>query len=80
MLVPLSVTVDELTHMIRGVDNRVVQVSLIDMFQKKDWKQERALTFRYLLRDPEKTMTKKEAQVISDQVITVIQKAGASVR
>ena len=80
MLVPLSLTVDELTHMISNVDDQVVGVQLVDMFQKKEWKDQRSLTMRYTMRDATKTMTKSEVDAIHAQIIKTVETAGAIVR
>ena len=80
MLVPLSLTVDELQHMITNVDDLVISVELVDMFQKKEWKDQRSLTMRYTMRDATKTMTKAEVDVIHAKIIKTVETAGATVR
>ncbi len=50
------------------------------MFQKKEWKDERALTFRYQLRAADKTMTKEVADAIDKKVHHAIMQAGATIR
>lgn len=80
VLVPLSLTVDELTRIIQASDNRVVAVTLVDMFQKKEWKDERSLTMRYTMRDATKTMTKSEADTIHAVIIKAVLRAGVTVR
>jgi phenylalanyl-tRNA synthetase beta chain len=80
MMVPLSISVQELTNIIAYVDDTIHSVILVDMFQKKEWKQERALTFRYIMRLPDKTMTKEEADAISARVHQAVQNAGVTIR
>jgi len=80
MLVPLSLTVDELSHMMSNVDEQVVAVELVDMFQKKEWKDQRSLTMRYTMRDATKTMTKAEVDAIHTKIIKTVEAAGATVR
>ena len=80
LIVPLSLSVQELTRIIAGFNEQIRSVVLIDMFQKKEWKQERALTFRYLIRSADKTLTKSEADAISKKVSSAVQHAGATVR
>ncbi len=79
-LAPLSVTVAQLSELIQGVDERIVSVQLVDMFAKKEWKGQRALTFRYTIQDASKTLTKGQADTISAGVYAVLEKAGAQIR
>lgn len=80
ILAPLSLSVEELTRLIMGVDNHIRSAALIDMFQKKEWHDQRALTFRYIMRDTNKTMTKEQADVIDKKVREIITHAGAVIR
>jgi phenylalanyl-tRNA synthetase beta chain len=80
VLVPLSLTVDELIHMILNVNNKLTKVELVDMFQKKEWKDQRSLTMRYTMRDETKTMTKAEVDVIHAKIVKTVEAAGATVR
>ncbi len=80
VLVPLSLTVAHIQQFICDTSDTIKTVELVDMFQKKEWKSERALTFRYRLQDKTKTMTKAEAEKISAQVIKEIESAGGSIR
>jgi len=80
LLAPLSITVAQMSSLIDSVDERISSVQLVDMFQKKEWKQERAVTFRYTIQDASKTLTKAEADTISARVHTVLEKAGVQIR
>lgn len=80
MMVPLSLSVEELTRIIMHADNHIHAVTLIDMFQKKEWKDERALTFRYIIRAADRTMTKDEADAIDKKLHERITQAGATLR
>ena len=80
MLVPLSKTVAELSHLIADADKHIVSVELIDFFQKNDWKDKKSLTFHYIIRNPHKTFTKKEIDNIVNTVIKIVQNAGATIR
>lgn len=80
MLVPLSVSVDSLRNTIAGVDELIEDVFLVDMFRKKEWKDQRSLTFRYVMRDSQKTMTKAEADTIESRVARVVHKLGVTIR
>ncbi len=80
MLVPLSLTVQELTHIIKNVTDHIVQVQLLDLFQKKEWKDHRSLTLRYMMRDAKKTMTKTEVDRIHAHVTKAVESAGVTIR
>lgn len=80
MLAPLALTVAELTDMIMAVDGRIREVRLVDMFQKKEWQQERALTLSFLMRDNQGTMVKQQADEINEKVVAAVAAAGATIR
>lgn len=80
LLVPLHVIVDELVLLIKQADTYVISVDLIDFFEKEEWKDKRSVTFRFEMRDPEKTLTKKEADAVWDKIVVQLHKCGAIVR
>jgi phenylalanyl-tRNA synthetase beta chain len=80
MMVPLSITVAELTALIAKADKHIVSVSLVDFFTKKEWKDQKAITLRYNMQDKDATLTGAQADQISAQVIARVTKAGATVR
>lgn len=80
IMAPLSLTVEELTRLIMSIDDHIRSATLIDMFQKKEWHDQRALTFRYVMRDADKTMTKEQADSIDKKVYEIITQAGATIR
>ena len=76
MFVPAEVTVAQLEGTIRNVDPRIVEVALIDMFEK----QRKALTFRYIIQDQAKTLEKDEIEAISNKVQSAVKKLGVEIR
>lgn len=81
MIVSNAISVEEITMLIRYIDpTTICSVLLIDMFQKKQWDQERALTFRYTLRSKDKTMTKNEIDTISKKVEQALVQQGVTIR
>ncbi|MBN1549393.1 phenylalanine--tRNA ligase subunit beta [Candidatus Babeliales bacterium] len=80
MLVPLQVTVDKLQAVIHGVDGRIVRVQLIDFFEKKEWKDKRSLTFRYVVQDHHATLDKGAIDTIVSSVEHAVAKQGVEVR
>ncbi len=76
MFVPSEVTVAELEETIKKVDARIVEVALIDMFEK----QQKALTFRYIIQDSTKTLEKDEIESISNSVAAAVKRLGVQIR
>ncbi|MDP3889483.1 MAG: phenylalanine--tRNA ligase subunit beta [bacterium] len=80
MLIPLRYSVDEITRLISNSDKRIVRVELVDFFQKKEWQDQKSLTFRFVLRDPEKTLTKEDVDHVCTTIHAELQKRGATIR
>ncbi len=80
MLAPLTLTVAYLQDFIKTIDPRIYSVQLIDLFNKKEWENERSLTFRYFMRDEHKTLTKSEGDEIHARVVAALQTSGATIR
>lgn len=71
LMVPLKVTAAELMHAIKSASEKIVAVELVDFFEKEEWIDQRALTFRYTMSDSAKTLEKKDI----DSVVKLVQKA-----
>lgn len=69
LLVPLSMTVATLKDMIQAADKRIATVEIQDFFEKAEWQTHRSVTFRYTLRDYQKTMTKQESDLVHDALV-----------
>lgn len=80
MLVPLPITVEKLSAAISKVDARITSVTLVDFFEKEEWKDQRSLTFRYFITDQEKTLEKDEIDAVSRAVVQAVQTLGVQVR
>ena len=80
LLVPLSLEASRVQSEIAHADERIVAVSLVDFFEKAEWADKRSLTFRYVMQDPEKTLTKEEADAIEQRVVVKLVVLGATVR
>ncbi len=80
MLIPIEHAVGVVDKAIRMIDKRIYDVDLRDMFTKDGWGDKRSLTFRFYMRDLEKTLTKYEADAINKQVIESMKKFGAEIR
>lgn len=80
MLIPANYTAQELMQKIKAIDSKISQVTLVDFFEKEEWHAMRSLTFRFVLTDPEKTLTKEEADVLWDSAAAMLKGMGATIR
>ncbi|MGB8467533.1 MAG: phenylalanine--tRNA ligase subunit beta [Candidatus Babeliales bacterium] len=69
MLVPLAVTVAQLETFICTLDTRIVDVSLIDFFEKQEWHDVRSITLRCALQDNARTLEKAAVDALYGIVI-----------
>jgi phenylalanyl-tRNA synthetase beta chain len=79
-LFPSDVPVARVEEAIAMVDARIINVYLMDCFEKPEWKHQRSLTFHYVINDKEKTFTKEEIDDIVNQVNSTVQKLGGVIR
>lgn len=80
MLVPIEVTVESMVNLIGGVNKHIESVFLIDLFEKKEWPDQKAMTLRYIMRDPHHTLTGEQADKISDAIQKAVKTRGAAIR
>lgn len=71
LMVPLKVSAHELIGAIKSASEKIVAVEMVDFFEKEEWVDRRALTFRYRMSDSAKTLEKKDI----DGVVDLVQKA-----
>lgn len=75
-----GVTVDQMKQYISSADARIVSVQLIDFFEKQEWATQRSVSLRYTIRDDTKTLTKQEADGVSDAVVQQLVSHGGTIR
>lgn len=80
MLVKDSLTVEQIIRLIEKADPRIIAVELRDMFKKPEWHDQRSLTFRFVVSDHEKTLSKEETEEIGNRAIAELIKHGAIIR
>ncbi|MFA6065619.1 MAG: phenylalanine--tRNA ligase subunit beta [Candidatus Babeliaceae bacterium] len=80
MLIDSSVTVSDIEMCIAHVDSRIKDIILLDFFEKKEWGTQRSVTFRYVVQDDHKTMTKEEIDIIMHDVASAVKALGAQIR
>jgi len=80
MFVSLSVTVAQVTDLIKSSSEKIKMAYLVDFFQKDDWKDKKSLTFRFIMQDYNKTLEKDEVDLIYNLVVSALQNVGADIR
>lgn len=80
MMVPCSVTVDDvLTAVQRNVPG-IKRLYLVDTFYKPEWQDKKSLTIRCLFQDEHKTFTGQEVDALCAQAVQALTALGAEVR
>lgn len=80
MLVPLVITVDQLLDAVRKSDVHIIDVMLIDVFEKAEWGNQRSITLKFIISDPEKILSKEETETIWEKVAYNLKSVGAQIR
>lgn len=80
MLVSTAITVDQVLHAIKSADIHIVKVELLDVFHKAEWKDQKSIACKFIISDPEKSLSKQETEAIWQQVANTLKKLGAHIR
>lgn len=80
MLISTAYKTAHVEEIIRTIDTRIIEVTLIDFFEKPEWNNQKSMTYRFVISDPHKTLTKPEADEIWDRVAQALIKEGAVIR
>jgi phenylalanyl-tRNA synthetase beta chain len=80
LIISVDQTADAIIDLISQIDPKIISVSLIDFFEKSEWPDKRSMTFRFVISDKEKTLTKEEADAIWDNVAASLKQIGATIR
>jgi phenylalanyl-tRNA synthetase beta chain len=78
--VPLNIQTKKLEDILWNIDPLVKHVSLFDFFEKDDWKDKRALSFRVRVGSGNKTLEKEEIENVRMRAVEQIEKTGAVLR
>ena len=79
-MIPVSVTVQSLYDAMKKIDEKIIDIQLLDFFEKPEWKDQKSLTFRITMVDPHATMTTAHADAIMAAVTSYLQTQGATIR
>jgi len=80
LFVPFAVTSDKLYHAIKNAHKNVIEVKIIDFFEKPEWQDHRAVTVRYTMSDQQKTMTKSDIDEIVASVAAALKEYNVEIR
>jgi phenylalanyl-tRNA synthetase beta subunit len=80
LMVPLTLTVAGITERFAVVSPLIQKIELLDFFEKKEWADQRSLTFRLWLSHQEKTLEKHEIDAVWKQVVVTASSIGAQLR
>jgi phenylalanyl-tRNA synthetase beta chain len=79
LFVPVTLTFELLQKNVKKADPLITNVKLLDFFEKEE-ASERAITLRYTISNPDKTMTKQELAEIMQNVEQAMVNSGAKIR
>lgn len=79
-LIALTATIKNLEKEIAALDSHITQVNLVDHFQKSEWQDQKSITLRITMQDPNATLESSQADAIMKKVTTHLDKQGAVIR
>lgn len=80
LLVDYQLPAVDFLKVIEKASKLIKDVHLIDFFEKEEWKTKKSLTFRFILSDEHKTLTKEDIDKAYSSVKKAVEKLGAEVR
>ncbi len=80
MLAPLEVSLEHVVALVRSVDERIQDVTLLDFFHKDEWKDKKSLTIRFIIQDESRTLTGDDADSVCQQVNKKLENFGVAIR
>lgn len=80
LMTPLSLTVAQIQERFAQASRLIQKVELLDFFEKKEWAEQRSLTFRLWLSHPDKTLEKNEIDAVWENIVGMATDLGATLR
>ncbi len=80
LFVPFAVSSDKLCAAIKQAHKNIIDVVIVDFFEKPEWQNHRAVTVRYTMSDPKKTMTKSDLDTIVASVANALKEYHVEIR
>lgn len=80
MLIDADKTADMVAATIKKVDDLIINVELVDFFEKESWGDKRSLTMRYTISDFTQTLSKEVIDTITQKTQQAIMNLGGEIR
>ena len=80
MLIPVELTVAQLKTLISNSDTRIFNITLIDLFAKKEWQDQRSLTLRIFANDQQQTLSKEAIDALHANIQKLLSAQGVVIR
>lgn len=80
LMVPLSVTAEEINNKLQALSPLIHTVELLDLFEKDEWEDKRSLTFRVWLAHHERSLVKTEIDEVWANARALVQSLGIELR
>ncbi|MBI2344535.1 phenylalanine--tRNA ligase subunit beta [Candidatus Dependentiae bacterium] len=80
LFVPFVVTSDTLSTAIKSAHQNIIDVHVVDFFEKQEWPNHRAVTVRYTMSNLERTMTKSDLDQIVVSVGNALKEYNVEIR
>lgn len=80
MLVNRKTTIEELTKSVYAADTRITDVTLLDVFAKPEWPEQKSVTLRFVVTDHQQTLSKDDVEPIWNKVAAHLKALGAEIR
>jgi phenylalanyl-tRNA synthetase beta chain len=75
-----TVAVADIQRLLHSLSEKIADIFVLDVFEKKEWHGERAVTFRFVFQDSQKTLLSEEVDIIMKTIQSAIQKKGIQIR
>lgn len=80
LFVPIKLKTSDIEARLKKVSDLIIDVDLIDFFEKEDWLDKRSLTFRLSIVDREQTIEKSQIDEIRANALSSLQEIGITLR
>jgi len=79
-MIPVATTVAQLQNEIAHVDSTIKNVTLVDFFQKPEWHDQKSITLRITMQDPQATLESAKADAIMQNINAHLISLGGQIR
>lgn len=79
-LISVTTTVQQLQTEISHIDTLIKDITLVDFFQKPEWQDQKSITLRITMQDPNATLESSKADTVMQKVTKHLASLGAVIR